>query len=391
MRVPEKTMAVVLGEGMLHKRHKYNEMNEVTTVRERSCALNKATFGIGKPQPPSTDLSGISSSSAAPSYYSPAFNIGEAGTDLSFLEAKRGDPRVDERRTMLSSVCVPLHHFIMRAKKPDGQIEERWYAPIYSFSRSCALLWPVSVEPIRNKNLAFVDFEFLVPEPVARPVTDWRDWLARPCTWTSWKRLLDMYPSAVKGLKPGIKMIAGEECVLLELAAKKARFKYSLPQLVHIATFHGITIPQGSDMCTAMKAMIMNVLHIDEKAALEIIKIRFATFQPDSGVETDLLEVDEAVKFLDAFDMEEIKKSKGEVQKLEESFQKFAQEYQEQVKKLPMQGSSRTDARRQGAGGRDARVPKRIPSTDARKFCPPGASIWVSRLDLSACYFDIAV
>ena len=141
MRVPEKTMGTVLGKELLTKRHHFQDHKQAPNFKEKTAALNLDTFGAGKRPAPSTDLAGIATTAAHPTYYSPAaFNIGETGADLAFLEHKRKDSKVDERKCQLSVLCNPAHHFIMRALTSDGTPEKQWYFPMHAYARSGVIM-----------------------------------------------------------------------------------------------------------------------------------------------------------------------------------------------------------------------------------------------------------
>eukprot|EP00971_Amphidinium_carterae_P329474 6461939-Amphidinium_carterae.2 len=383
MRMPERTMGVLIGKETISKRHAYTPINDDIPLPEKLAALNKRSFGMELGQA-SIDLKGICTTSPSPSYYSPgASNIGETAADLHLIAELFRNPSIDVTKTMLGCVANPKHCILLRKNTNT----ETWFMPLTYFPRSAAILWPVKVvESMPGKFVA--DPETLMVDPWITSITCWADWEAWAGGWTSWSAQLSAATSSCKVKTPAIRFVlAGTHRPLLQEAAHAAFWNLSHTEVTFVAEAHGLSTSKSASLYETLKSVIGQVLDKTDAEVVPILARRLLTLQPDAQMQAELLEVEEAADHLDKSDLQELNKTKDEAKTLAEQFTSFASQLREHSASLAPLPVAPAAKAKKGKTKNAAPAKLRLPMTghietkDARMYTPPGATIWQSRLD----------
>lgn len=157
-RRPQRSMAVVIARQVLHKRHSYGEVDcSSVSVQRRSLRLSHTACGKKAP-PPSCDLTGIATSAAKATYFSPSpENIALPAGDLSVLRDLHTHPSARASDTFLSCFCRADHTIVFRRQGGIGE-DFSWHIGLFSWPSSGFVAWPISFVTAPGSSDIYVKF-----------------------------------------------------------------------------------------------------------------------------------------------------------------------------------------------------------------------------------------
>ena len=175
-----------------------------------------------------------------------------------------------------------------------------------------------------------------------------------------------------------------EERQLLTIVAELAWCEFDVTELSYIAKAHQIDV-RGSTLLCYLVDMTMFALHIDELAALDLLKDRVAHLQLDE--EWDLImEIDEAQQVLAKDDVDEVQKEQKTNNAAKTKFHTFCNEFRDrkQRARAASGGGGGGGGSGRGAGAAAKRPPRHLRDCDfsqaaGKAFMPPGGALWQDR------------
>ena len=380
-RAPPSTLyAHLAGEGVLRKRHHFNELvADMSHNYDRSSALPEETFVPGFDEakdPPFRKIVGGGSTTPWYSCKSTEWNAPYA--DLALLRAAvLGDISWDDVPKAWMSCLLDAPRLLVRRKlQPlDARHADRWYFSLGSALGESAILWPAD----RNAFKGDATSTYFVPgecdKLILASVVDLSQWEAWSFEWLSplsqWekfescRRTADF--NAVRAFPTTI-----EHDSLKNVAAKEAFWNMSVKTLKMLAA--ELKVPDrehAQKTFDLLFLLVQFVLKTTHDETLKIVSKRMATMQglARSSV-AEILALDEGLELCAKHEVEEIRHEQRKVKSLNNESDDFVADF-----RLARQKSS------EGPGKKMKMTYKPLPAgemtqQDAKEFLPEGARIW---------------
>lgn len=381
-RRPDKTMGAVLSRSVMSKTHRYAEVPADVPLKQRSSRLAKKSF-ICDPADASLPLHKISTTKATPEFYSPAAaRWTQRDADLEVVQVANQESSWHMLgRLWMAELCRSSHRLLLQ--RADGE----WFFPKFVWNDSAVL----GVRAIKS---CFPGSEvaFWTPDPSARyaflVVWDAAAWRAVRYTWRSPAWQAARCSAIVGRLPPAIRAFVtsenSPEDSLLKVCAREGFFDLPRNVLLQLATFLEVTIPGGASLLDVVWALSTHLLGGDEASTLTVCGRRLAVLERQELWSEELEQMDEAIEVLDQNDRKKAKTLKSDLARCREETKEFKESFK--VKAQAVRASSTTRSvlgRRKPPTAPRLRVPpfpaQNITLEFARRFIPPGASIWVGR------------
>ena len=284
------------------------------------------------------------------------------------------------RRSGLGKLWHVKHKFVF---KKVGS--EEWFLALDYFQDSTVVAWPCEYKKFNG-----TEVEYLQLASPAAPkffaVFDLREWHGASVTPRSWLWQTQNMPGTTKDVTPGTRLVvSGPEGPIIEVAAREAFWSLGMSFLGSLAAVPGLGLQASASsssgsLLAVLMGLVMQNLQIGEEEALKICAKRFANNDIDMSYADGLLNMDDALQLLDKSDQERIQQEQQHVRSEQTSLDNFTKEYTEKKRSI---GGSAAKRPRTGPKAGKVLVPACIRQADAKKFIPPGTSIWVGNTSQS--------
>lgn len=379
-RKPETAMHQILQKHVVEKRHDYTPIPRDLHVPEITKALDPCAFRPDdKKMPPSLPFSEVASTSASPPWYSPsATNVNTPFADLPLiLAAKEAGNFKLLRDAWVGSIVDVSRRFVfcLRAR-PDSapSANDKWYLGLWAYPDSSVVAWPGQVREIPGSTSSYFKLDEAVVDPCLVAVFDLHRMFAREVTWRSWLWQYHAFPMQRASMQVSIKAFLGVEMPVLKLAAEKAFWSMSASEVAEICKHAGVHLESNSGLLDLLGAAVSNLLGCDEARTLEVLSQRLATSEACNEYSEAILEVDAAVQVLDQADHQVMETEKGTASQRIQGRADYQREYVARVRKH--RETTGPKAKKAKGPLAQKKMPTVIPQAEARKFIPPGTSIW---------------
>jgi len=277
--------------------------------------------------------------------------------------------------------------FVCRRKIIAGT-PYHWSVGLFNMKSTSAAMWRVELVPVGpSSEYDVVMFAHEGAGVRLVPVLEWASITARRTQWHSPCWQAEHMPDAFDTM--GVRLFAlGPEKPLIVIMADLCWCAFDTVELSYIAKAHHIAV-RGSTFLCYLVDMTMDVLEMDELAALDHLKDKIGFLMPDD--EWDLImEIDEAQQVLTKEDASHVETEQKKNKNSKASFRSFCLEYQERKHRARDRAASGRGGAGGGGGAAASRKPARhlrecdVSQEQGKAFMPPGGRLWQDRSN--ACW-----
>ena len=384
--VPSRCFGIALASNCLGAHHRMNLVKPAVPIERREAALSKSAYGMNM-DAPSLSLTGISTTRATPTYYSPGVESqGVATADLPMLRYAAEHENADMNGACMGGIAHVSHRLLVKRESGAGGGAFDWHVLLYHFKESSVLAWPVSLREIPNHDAKYVIFRTDVERIPLLCILSWEDISACTFEWMSVSGQNAMYPGAAEVLPVATRAIVKHApAALKSVVAQEAFYGIGVGELREMCKVLRAPVASDSSLVDTLVGMICHCLEVSEEEALHIAAKRLAGMKTEVGDIHELMEMDEAVQCLDHNDVKNAQDTQHRHLEKQNEYTEFKEQLRDRKKAL--QDAAPKKKRRAEVSTRKGRVKKLVnvlegmSHREAKKWTPPGSYLWKPRSD----------
>ncbi|CAK0797975.1 unnamed protein product [Prorocentrum cordatum] len=374
-RGPATAMHTAICCGVIDEQLKFTALEADTPLQDKTASLPPEAF---KPVKRSASIAfgDIVSTAQKTDYYSPGPTLANTPVaDLKMVsdaKAKGGFGHVTD--AWLGGTFKLKHKFVFSSPHHGG--DAWWHLALYHWPTSGVLCWPGKLVTVEGSPNFYFEFALDLQEPVHVGVFDWADFKVREISFKSWAwQGRNMPQGWVDANKPGARVFAtGSVTNIQKLAATNCFWNISSSDLGSIASYLKIPIPEGASLFSKLHTMICSLLGITSEAAMKFLCVRWSCDENDLEFAQELMEVEAAIEVLDQHDHDTAKQQIHAAETSVKAHEEFTEEFE--AKLLELARAKAGGKKPKVGAGKTEKIPTTLTQKEAKKYLPPGASIW---------------
>lgn len=375
----EHSMAAILRQGVVHRRHRFAAIEPDTPVGPKPARLPIQAFQ-GKIAERSLPWQTVVSTSSATTWYSPnAENYSANAADMVLLqEARRAGDLDAVSEAWLGCVAQVSHKLLLGIPQGNGQF--RYYHLLHHFDKSGVLGWPDDVVSVPGTGQQVFVHSLSEKSPTVLALLSFEGVRAMTFKWWSWLHQVHAWGRKVSDLPVRIAaVIDNGPAGGLEVAAKHAFWAMSRTSIVRLGGLKGVVVPGSATMCEALMLVVQACLPgASQDDVLRALAQRLCINEVSASFADAFLGIEEAHQVLDRDDAEKLVSEQQHCRKVLAGDQEFVGEF---AKARSSAGPAKR--KRKAAVKLPPRLPSTIPQSEAKLYIPENCSVWrgVSRCE----------
>lgn len=360
-------------------RHRFENIDSNIPIPLTSSAKLPNKCFVPLAEEASFDFSSIVSTSSSPAWWSPsATNMTVPCADLEIVkEAHRTDRWGILSDCWMGELATISHRIALQLPKQDGSGEREWMLPLYHFSKSAVLCWPLEHFEVEGGRDAYFEVCQQVSRPVLRCIHSLSEemCLATSVRWKSWSFQVHRWPTTtVSSMTPALRLVAeGPVESLIRVACRAAWWSLPRTSLCMYAKMLGVEVAAGSNLFEVLFVLIQSQLGTTDEETLSLCHRRMAS-KGDEAVTDALLKVDDAAQMLDKHDIDCVRDAQKHQKAEREVKDQFRAAFRSKAE-VVRAAAARKKPRR-AAPLKKNTLPHHITQSAAKRFLPPSTAVW---------------
>lgn len=385
-RKPEAVMRTILGSDLMSKRHRFKEVEVDMMNTKKSDAVTKAAFMPDIKQASMAFSEIVTSSSTAP-YWSPcAQGLSAPAADLKVMQETA--PSFAAASTCwLGALFNIKHRFAFQTRSEVASSSARWWLPLDHCDHSAILAWPCTMVRCSQNGDCYFEPDLSVREPQLLVITSLAGIRAHAIQWRSPACQFRAYQVHFRGASLGVRPFAlGGPATVLEVAARAGFWRLGKAFLDDLADL--LKLQKAATVFQTLVSMTSEILKCSDEEALGYCAARLSATDMDAFHAATLAEADDGIQVLDSRDHDEVRSTVRDATSATEARRQFSKEYQAKRTTIRAEKAAKQSAgsrKRKPQGGASSAsasarpaLPSVIPQAEAKRYIPPGSSIWRS-------------
>jgi hypothetical protein len=337
----------------------------------------------------SFDYTSIASKAAMAPWFSPqAADMHAPHTDLAALHDAKKEANFNIVRNLwLNEICSHKNHLALGFRNAAGSLD--WYVCMHGCPKSATMFWPARLQTVAGTNFQYLEPSMestgihlkglfnLKGDDVRAASYEWKS-----CMWQSHH----LPRGAVKSLPCAIRAFVDKHGVdsVQNIACYAAWWDISRVSLGDFAQYFDVAFEAGISLVDLLWCMIHTILKCDDQTALDILNRRVCRGADFSRQSQSLLEVDEAWEVIDPLDTRKVDEAQKEARSAIANHRALRDDFVAKAVAVKAKEDGKNKKKKQVVVVK-IKLPHHISQPEAKRYVPPGASVWRSLVRSEWC------